>query len=166
MNTENILAQFKLVETSVNRARLPFQIDLTQQQNLIVSMYELQRAETQIKTIFSEIQKFTTLPTGGDTITAISTGAQPEPYTEDQVKKAKELKQQFGGNAKYVCLEMIEQLKAIETHALSFTVKFWRGVKDLCEPAPIDKYLCSVCHNNPVDAENGIDTCDTCLNKI
>lgn len=26
-------------------------------------------------------------------------------------------------------------------------------------------YLCTVCGSNPVDAENGIDTCDSCLAK-
>lgn len=27
-------------------------------------------------------------------------------------------------------------------------------------------YYCSVCHNNPVDAENGYDTCPNCISKI
>lgn len=27
-------------------------------------------------------------------------------------------------------------------------------------------YLCSVCHKNPVDAENGYDTCPDCVSKI
>lgn len=27
-------------------------------------------------------------------------------------------------------------------------------------------YRCSVCHQTPVDVENGIDTCDSCLNNI
>ena len=27
-------------------------------------------------------------------------------------------------------------------------------------------YWCAVCHRNPVDAENGYDTCDKCLREV
>lgn len=29
-----------------------------------------------------------------------------------------------------------------------------------------NEYLCSVCHQTPIDVENGFDTCDACAKKI
>ena len=38
------------------------------------------------------------------------------------------------------------------------------------EPVEAEKeigvYYCSICHKNIVDAENGYDTCDTCLTNM
>ena len=31
---------------------------------------------------------------------------------------------------------------------------------------PMKGYVCTICHQNPVDAENGYDTCPECLGKM
>ena len=50
------------------------------------------------------------------------------------IKKAIELKSQFGVNAKYVCIEVIENLKWLEDSCnFEKAFKFWRAVKEELE---------------------------------
>lgn len=48
----------------------------------------------------------------------------------------------------------------LEPQVLDQLLRFWKDV------TTVPKYLCVVCHKNPVDAENGFDTCDECARKI
>ena len=43
-------------------------------------------------------------------------------------EKAKELRSQFGDNAKYVCLEILDELKR-NPHYIYKRIEFWQSVK-------------------------------------
>lgn len=55
MNTESLLKQFDLVETSIHRARLPFETNMLQEPVLEVTLYELIKSREQILNMIREI---------------------------------------------------------------------------------------------------------------
>lgn len=54
-NTESILKQFDIVEKSLQRAKLPFEVDFTPQTSIEVTLYELIKSYHQIENIIREI---------------------------------------------------------------------------------------------------------------
>lgn len=46
----------------------------------------------------------------------------------DEEKKARQLRSQFGDNAKYVCLEILDELKR-EPYSNYMRIIFWKAVK-------------------------------------
>lgn len=56
MNKESILEQFDLVNSSLERAKIPFEIDVFHKEVLKVTVYECLRAIEQLKNILSEIE--------------------------------------------------------------------------------------------------------------
>jgi hypothetical protein len=55
MNQESILKQFELIEQSVKRARLPFEVGMLQEEVMEVSMYELMKIREQAANMIKEI---------------------------------------------------------------------------------------------------------------
>lgn len=61
MNKESILRQLCLIEKSIDRAKIPFEIDLMHDEVLKVSVYECMKAIQQLSNIVDEIKASRTL---------------------------------------------------------------------------------------------------------
>lgn len=55
MNTESIIKQFELVESSIHRARLPFDTNMLQEPIIEVSLWEMMKAIQQLENMVREI---------------------------------------------------------------------------------------------------------------
>jgi hypothetical protein len=55
INPERILEQFALVETSIKRAKLPFETDMVVPQVMEVTLYECLKSIQQLRNIISDI---------------------------------------------------------------------------------------------------------------